>query len=241
MKLNLLNLKLIIGITYLAIISVGLYFLFSFIDIKDLMSYEFIKLNREIIFKYKSENFLLLSVFFFIFSIIWILLMGFAMPLLIFAGFVFGKWWGVLIVLTSSTVGATLLYILAGFFFKEMIEEKLAPKFSKLKDFFGKNDILYFMGYRFVGGGGTPYAIQNILPVLFNMSIKNYIIATFIGSAPSMFVTVALGSGAESIIKKKEELSIINIVSSPEIYLPLIGFFAILIIATVIKKLFFKT
>lgn len=167
--------------------------------------------------------------------------MGFAMPLLIFAGFVFGKWWGVLIVLTSSTVGATLLYILAGFFFKEMIEEKLAPKFSKLKDFFGKNDILYFMGYRFVGGGGTPYAIQNILPVLFNMSIKNYIIATFIGSAPSMFVTVALGSGAESIIKKKEELSIINIVSSPEIYLPLIGFFAILIIATVIKKLFFKT
>ena len=63
MKLNLLNLKLIIGITYLTIISVGLYFLFSFIDIKDLMSYEFIKLNREIIFKYKSENFLVKMMF----------------------------------------------------------------------------------------------------------------------------------------------------------------------------------
>ena len=116
MKLNLLNLKIIIGITYLTIISIALYFLFSYVDIKDLMSYEFIKLNREIIFKYKSENFLILSIFFFIFSIIWILLLGFAMPLLIFAGFVFGTWWGILIVLISSTIGATLLYILANFF-----------------------------------------------------------------------------------------------------------------------------
>ncbi len=241
MKLNLLNLKIIIGITYLTIISVALYFLFSYVDIKDLMSYEFIKLNRDIIFKYKSENFLILSIFFFIFSIIWILLLGFAMPLLIFAGFVFGTWWGILIVLISSTIGATLLYILANFFFKELIEEKLAPKFLKLKNFFSKNDVIYFTGYRFVGGGGTPYAIQNILPVLFNMSIKNYMAATFIGSFPSMFVTVALGSGAESIIKKNEELSISNIISSPEIYLPLIGFFVILIIATAIKKLYFKT
>ena len=241
MNLQSLNLKLFLGIAYLSIISVGLFFLFSHVDVKDLMSYEFIRENKDIILKYKNENFLFLTTIFFIFSIIWVLLLGFAMPLLIFSGFVFGKWWGILIALTSTTIGATSLYILVGFFFKEAIQNKLAPKFSKLKDFFGKNDILYFMGYRFVGGGGTPYAIQNILPVLFNMSIKNYIIATFIGSAPSMFVTVALGSGAESIIKKKEELSIINIVSSPEIYLPLIGFFAILIIATVIKKLFFKT
>ena len=241
MKLNLLNLKIIIGITYLTIISVALYFLFSYVDIKDLMNYEFIKLNRDIIFKYKSENFLILSIFFFIFSIIWILLLGFAMPLLIFAGFVFGTWWGVLIVLISSTIGATLLYILANFFFKELIEEKLAPKFLKLKNFFSKNDVIYFTGYRFVGGGGTPYAIQNILPVLFNMSIKNYIIATFIGSSPSMFITVALGDGIENIIDKNVTLSIFGVISSPEIYLPLIGFFVILIIATAIKKLYFKT
>ena len=63
------------------------------------------------------------------------------------------------------------------FFFRKTIERKLAPKFLKLKESFNKNDIVYFMIYRFIGGGGTPYAIQNVLPVLFNMSIKNYIIA----------------------------------------------------------------
>ena len=117
MNLNTLNLKLIIGITYLIIISIGLYFLFSFVDIKDLMNYEFIKSNKDVILKYKNENFLFLTVAFFIFCIAWVLLLGFAMPLLIFSGFVFGKWWGVLIVLTSTTIGATLLYFIVGFFF----------------------------------------------------------------------------------------------------------------------------
>ena len=123
MNLNSLNFKLILGITYLIIISVGLYFLFSFVDIKDLTSYEFIKSNNDLISKYKNENFLFLTVIFFIFCFVWILLLGFAMPLLIFSGFVFGKWWGMLIVLTSTTLGATLLYIMAGFFFRDLIEQ----------------------------------------------------------------------------------------------------------------------
>ena len=240
MNLNFSNLKLVIGITYLAIISIGLYFLFSIVDIKDLMSYEFIRSNKDIILKYKNENFLFLTIIFFIFSVVWVLLLGFAMPLLIFSGFVFGKWWGILIVLTSTTIGATLLYLLVGFFFRETIEQKLAPKFSKLKEFFIRNDILYFMSYRFIGGGGAPYAIQNVLPILFNMSVKNYVIATFVGSMPSMFVTVSLGSGIENVIDQNATLSIFTLLLSPEIYIPIIAFFIILIVAFLIKKLYFK-
>ena len=240
MNLNSLNLKLVLGIIYIAIISVGLYFLFSVIDLKDLMSYEFIKLNKDIILKYKSENFLFLTIVFFIFSVVWVLLLGFAMPLLIFSGFVFGKWWGILIVLTATTIGATLLYILVGFFFLDTIKEKLAPKFSKLREFFIKNDTLYFMSFRFIGGGGTPYAVQNVLPILFDMPLKNYIIATFVGSMPSMFVTVALGSGIEKVIDQNVELSISTVLFSPEIYIPIIAFFIILFIAFIIKKFYFK-
>ena len=240
MKLNTLKLKLTLGITYLALISIGLYFLFSFVDIRDLTSYEFIRLNKDIILKYKNENFLFLTFVFFIFCIIWVLLLGFAMPLLLFAGFVFGKWWGIIIVLTSTTIGATLLYLLVGYFFRETIEDKLAPKFSKLRDFFKKNNLVYFTGYRFVGGGGVPYAIQNVLPVLFDMPLKNYTIATFIGSLPSMFVTVALGSGIESVIDQNAELSISSVLLSPEIYTPIICFLIILIIAFFIKKKYFK-
>ena len=240
MNLNSLNLKIIIGVIYLAIIAVGLYFLFSVFDLNDLMSYEFIKINKDVILKYKSENFLFLTIIFFIFCIVWVLLLGFAIPLLIFSGFVFGKWWGILIVLTSTTIGAVLLYLFADFFFREAIKEKLAPKFSKLREFFNRNDIIYFTCFRFVGGGGVPYAVQNVLPVLFNMPIKNYIVATFIGSIPSMFVTVSLGSGIEKVIDKNAELSISTVLFAPEIYIPIIAFFIILIFAFVIKKFYFK-
>jgi len=240
MDLNSRNLKLIIGSLYLTFLLVGLFFLFSAIDLKDLTSYDFIRSNRDTIFEYKKENFLLLVVAFFFFCIIWVLFLGFAMPLLIFAGFVFGKWWGISLVLISTTIGATLLYFLVGIFFRDLIKEKLIPRFFKLKEIFSKNDTLYFMCFRFIGGGGTPYAIQNVLPIIFDMSIKKYIIATFLGSAPSMFVTTALGSGIEKVIDKNETLNIFRVLSSPEIYLPLAGFFIILITTLVFKKFFFE-
>ena len=82
-----LNLKLILGITYLIIITIALYLLFSVIDIKDLTSYEFIRINKDLILKYKNDNFLFLTIVFFVFCIVWTLLLGFAMPLLIFSGF----------------------------------------------------------------------------------------------------------------------------------------------------------
>ena len=241
MTINSKNLKILIGAIYSIALFVGLFFLFSEIDLKDLTSYDFIKLNRDLILQYKEENFLFLTIAFFIFCVIWVLFLGFAMPLLVFSGFVFGKWWGIIIVLTSTSIGATLLYVLAGAFFRDFIEEKLAPKFSKLRDFFNKNDIVYFMCFRFVGGGGTPFAIQNVLPILFNMPIKNYAIATVIGSLPSMFVTVAIGSGIEKVIDDNTEISILKVVSSPDIYLPIVGFFVILVSAFVLKKIFFKT
>ena len=89
MNQNSLHLKLILGTIYLIAISIGLYFLFSTINIEDLRSYEFIRENKDIILKYKSENFLYLTIIFFVFSIIWVLFLGFVTPLAIFSGFVF--------------------------------------------------------------------------------------------------------------------------------------------------------
>ena len=72
------------------------------------------------------------------------------------------------------------------------------------------------------------------------MSVKNYVIATFVGSMPSMFVTAVLGSGIEKVIDQNAELSISTVLFSPEIYIPIIAFFIILIIAFIIRKFYFK-
>ena len=141
---------------------------------------------------------------------------------------------------TGNTIGAALIYMLARSFFKDFIEKKFSLKFSKFILLFNKNDLLYFMCFRFIGGGGTPFAIQNLLPVIFDMPIKKYIIATFVGIAPTTFVIVALGNGIANVIDKYNELSFLSVVTSPEIYLPLIVFFILILCIFFLKKMLFK-
>ena len=240
MKSTSKNLKVVLGIFYLIALFIVLYFLFSFVDVRDLTSYEFIRLNKETIINYKTEKFFFLLISFFIFSIVWILLLGFAAPLLLFAGFVFGKWWGLVISLISITIGATLLYLLAKLFFSEIIKQKLENKFIKFNKFFKKNELFYFILYRFFGGGGIPYGIQNVLPVLFNISTKNYFLGTFVGSGPPMFITIALGEGLENFIDKNEKLNFFNLLTMPDIYLPILGLIIIVIATFFVKKIYFN-
>ena len=235
------NLKIYLGSAYLIVLLIGLYFLFSNFNITDLTNYEFIKENKGLILKYKDNNIFFMTVVFFIITILLnLLLCPMLLPTLII-GFIFGKWLGTSILVFGNTVGGFLLYLLAKTFFSELIQKKFSIKFSKFIDFFNRNETIYFMCFRFMGGGGTPFPIQNVLPVLFNMSAKNYIIATFLGIIPTTFVTVALGSGIEDVIDSSTELSFSSVFQSPEIYLPIVGFFIILIGAFVIKKFFFKT
>jgi len=240
MKLESSNFKIYLGGVYLIVLLIAVYFLFSTFDLKDLTSYEVIKENREMILKYKDNNIFFLTIIFFIITIFLnLLLCPMLIPTLVI-GFIFGKWLGTLILIFGNTLGGFLLYRLAKTFFSDLIEKKFKTKFSKFIGFFNKNETIYFMCFRFIGGGGTPFPIQNVLPVLFNMSAKNYIIATLLGIIPTTFVTVALGSGIEKIIDQNAKLSFLPVIQSPEIYLPIIGFFIILVVALFIKKLYFK-
>ena len=240
MKLESSNFKIYLGGVYLIVFLIAVYFLFSTFDLEDLTSYEFIKENRDTILKYKDNNVFFLTIIFFIITIFLnLLLCPMLIPTLVI-GFIFGKWLGTLILIFGNTLGGFLLYRLAKTFFSDLIEKKFKTKFSKFIVFFNKNETIYFMCFRFIGGGGTPFPIQNVLPVLFNMSAKNYIIATLLGIIPTTFVTVALGSGIEKIIEQNAKLSFLPVIQSPEIYLPIIGFFIILVVALFIKKLYFK-
>ena len=233
--------KIYLGGTYLIVLLVGIYFLFSNFDINDLTSYEFIKENKGSILKYKENNIFFLTIIFFIITILLnLLLCPMLLPTLVI-GFIFGKWLGTLILIFGNTLGGVLLYLVAKTFFSELIEKKFATKFSKFIKFFNKNEMIYFMCFRFIGGGGTPFPIQNVLPVIFNMSVKNYLVATFLGIIPTTFVTVALGSGIENVIDQNAELNFLPVFLSPQIYFPIIGFFLLLIIAFFIKRFFFKT
>ena len=233
-----LKLKLLIGITYLICFSALIFVIFSNFDFKDLTDINFFKSNQQLLNDFKSKNTLLLLVFFSIFSIIWILLLGFGTPLALVAGFVFGKWLGTLVSVVSLSTGATLLYYLANFFFKDFIKSKLSKKVEKFVSLFNKNDFLYFTLFRFTGGG-LPFAIQNVLPVIFNMKIKKYFFSTLLGLVPGIFIVNSLGAGLGNFIVRNNSISWTELIKDPEIYFPILVFIGVLVLAAVMNKIFF--
>jgi uncharacterized membrane protein YdjX (TVP38/TMEM64 family) len=233
------NFKLFLGFTYLLLLAVFLYFIFSNIQINrlnDFLYYKELQLGLE---NFISANFLINIIYFFIFTVAWVALLGFGSPILIFSGILFGKWIGTIISIISISIGALILYIIANFFFRDTVKKILEQKFKKYIQLFQKNEFYYFFLYRFIGGLGVPFFLQNILPVLFNMKKKNYFFSSLFGFVPSFFVFNTIGAGLNNYIEKSENFSFLGLVLLPEIYFPILMFIVLIIASLLIKKKFF--
>jgi len=232
------KIKIFIGIFYLLAVSLFLYFFFSKFTLQEITSYEFIKNNRDYFFEIKRSSPILSAAIFFLFCIVWTLVGGFGSPIALFAGFLFGNWFGTLILIFSMTIGATGLYIFANYFLKDLIKEKFLTKFKNLELKFKKSEFLYLLIYRFVGG--IPFAISNVLPCIFNVKIFNFIVATFLGMLPQLFILTSIASGLEKIIDQNLEAPrVMDMITTPNIYIPLIVFFGLVVITIFVRKLFY--
>ena len=233
------KLKIILGLFYLLVVSSFLYFFLSKFTLEELTSYEFIKNNRDYFFGLKQTNLFLISLIFLIAVIVWVVMAGFGLPVALLAGFIFGKWLGTFILIIGMTIGATILYIIGNYFFKEIIKEKFLNRFKNLEAKFKKSEFIYLLAYRFIGG--IPFALSNVLPCIFNVKTSNFFWATFLGIIPQLFLATSIGSGLEEIIDRNLVApSVIDLITSPSIYIPMIAFFALLLITIFFRNLFYK-
>ena len=232
--------KLIIGLVYLVLICLFLYFFFSKFSLQEIMSYDFIKENKSYFFELKNSNSKLILFIFLVLTILWVFpLLGFASPVAIMGGFIFGKWIGTLVVIAGLTIGATFMYIFANYFLKDFIRKKFLTKYQNLKKKFEKSEFLYLLFYRMVGG--IPWVLQCLLPTLFDVKLKNYFFSTLLGIVPGTFLIVSIGSGLEKIIDENSELPRIkDIIFSPEIYVPLAAFISLILISLFCRNFFYK-
>ena len=236
---NLKNIKILLGVSYILIILIFLWFFFQNFSIQDFSSYELIKQNRDTLEIIKNKNIILSSLLFFVFTIIWVLLLGFGSPVFLVGGFIFGKWLGTLLVVFGLSTGATFLYIFSNFFLKELVEQKFSRKFFNLTEKFKKNEFLFFLAYRFVGG--IPFFISNILPTLFNVKVKNFFFGSVIGMTPQLFVGVSLGAGLSKVLEENAQPpSFFELILTPDIYIPILGIIILIVLTYFFKKSFFK-
>ena len=232
------KIKIFIGIFYSIFVVLFLYYFFSKFSLQEITSYDFIKNNRDYFSELRQSNLTLIASIFFLFIIVWVLAAGFGSPILLFSGFIFGKWIGTLIAIFGLSVGATLLYLFANFFFKEIIKEKFLNKYQNLEIKFKKSEFFYLLIYRFIGG--IPFAISNVLPCMFNVKPSNFFGATLLGIIPQTFLLCSIGGGLEKVIDKNLEApGLLNLIQTPDIYIPLIVF-VLLLIFLFLRKIFYR-
>ena len=229
------KIKILLGLLYLSILISFLFFLFSNFGLEELSSYQFIQKNKDHLNLLKQNKLIFLIFIFFVFTIIWVSLLGFGTPIALLGGFIFGKWIGSLLVVFGLTTGSLCLYLIGKYFFYEFLNKKLHNRFHYLEKIFSKNELLVMIIFRFVGL--VPFFIANLLPVIFNISIKNYYLGTIIGIFPAIFIMVSLGSGLSNIINTNETMpSYLSLIITPEIYFPIIGFLIIVVLSIFLKK-----
>ena len=232
--------KLIIGLSYLLLIIIFLFLFFSKFSITEITSYDFIKENRFYFLELKNSNLFLIFFAFLIFTILWVFpFLGFGSPIALIGGFIFGKWIGTFVVVLGLSVGATFLYIFGNYFLKDLIREKFLNKYRNLEIKFKESEFFYLLAYRFIGG--IPWQLSCILPTIFNVKVRNFFFASLIGIIPQIFLAVSIGSGLEKVIELNSEVPrITDIIFLPEIYIPILGFFVLVLITILMRKLLYK-
>ncbi len=233
------NLKIFLGLFYLLILFTFLYFVFSGVQVSRLGDFSYYKELQTDLDVYMNTNTIVKIFYFFIFSIVWVSLLGFGSPILIFSGIIFGQWLGTLISVFSISIGALTLYIIGNFFFSDLVKSLLQKKFEKYIILFQKNEFFYFFIFRFIGGLGVPFFLQNLLPILFRMKKLNYFFASFLGFIPSFYITNTIGSGLSTYIAQADSFSIIELILTKDIYLPILMFSGLMFVSLIIKKKFF--
>ena len=234
------KLKLFIGLSYLILLSVFLYLFFSKFSFQEITSYNFIKENRLYFLEVRNSNLFLIFIIFLIITILWVFpFLGFGTPIALMGGFIFGKWVGTLVVVLGLSIGATFLYIFGNYFLKQIVREKFLSRFQNLENKFRNSEFMYLLIYRFVGG--VPWQLSCILPTIFDVKTSNFFLATLIGIIPQIFLAVSIGSGLEKVIDQNTEIpSFTDIIFLPDIYIPILAFFCLVIITIFLRKLLYK-
>ena len=234
------KIKLYVGIFYLVLLSTFLFFFFSKFSLTEITSYDFIKENSSYLLEFRNSNQFLVSIIFLTLTILWVFpFLGFGSPIALLGGFILGKWIGTIVVVSGLSIGATFLYLFGNYFLKDLVREKFLEKFQNLQIKFKRSEFFYLLIYRFCGG--IPWQLSCILPTIFNVKVKNFFCATFIGIIPQIFLAVSIGSGLEKVIEQNSTApSVLDLLATKEVYIPLIIFVFLLIISLMVRKNFYK-
>ena len=157
-----------------------------------------------------------------------------ATVLTLLGGFLFGSILGTTYTVLGATIGAVLIFLATKTALADFLRAKAGGALTKMQDGFRENELSYMFVLRLVPA--FPFFIVNIVPGLLGVSLRNYVIATFIGIIPGTAVYAAFGAGLGEIFDAGGELSLKGVLS-PELVAGMVGLGLLALLPVVVKKI----
>ena len=217
-----------------AVLVLGLVAFFVF-DLGRFLSFETLRQNRVALLDWVDTYGVVAAL---VYMLIYAVAIAFSLPggavLTITGGFLFGSLWGTVCVVFAATAGATALFLIAKTSFGDALRAKAGPALQKMQAGFQEGALSYLLVLRLVPL--FPFFLVNLVPAFLGVSLRVYVVGTFIGIIPGTFVFATVGAGLGSVFDQGGEFSAAGILT-PQILTALVGLAVLALIPIVYKKI----
>ena len=195
----------------IGVLALGLVAFFVF-DLGRFLSFEALRENRAALLNWVDTYGIVAAL---IYMLIYAVAIAFSLPggavLTITGGFLFGEKWGTVCVVFAATVGATALFLIAKTSFGDALRAKAGPALQRMQDGFQEGALSYLLVLRLVPL--FPFFLVNLVPAFLGVSLRVYVVGTFIGIIPGTFVFATVGAGLGSVFDQGGEFSAAGILT----------------------------
>ncbi|MGZ2256311.1 TVP38/TMEM64 family protein [Roseobacter sp. A03A-229] len=206
------------------------------ITLKDYISFNALRDNREALIAFRDANFVMTVL---AFLIAYIVIVAFSLPGALVAtltgGFLFGTFGGSALSVTAATIGATVIFLAARYGLGEKLKARMDASqgtVRKIKEGIDENQwsMLFFLRLVPV----VPFFVANLVPAFLAVPLHRYVISTFLGIIPGSLVYSSVGAGLGTVFERGESPNL-GIIFEPHILLPILGLSLLSVLPVIIK------
>ncbi|MCB2112822.1 MAG: VTT domain-containing protein [Parvularculaceae bacterium] len=150
-------------------------------------------------------------------------------------GFLFGPLIGTAAVVVAATIGATIIFMAAKTALGDSLKRRAGPFARKMEEGFKDNAFSYLLLLRLIPL--FPFFIVNIAPSFFNIRMRTFAAATFIGIIPGAFAFVSAGAGLGAVLDAGEDVKLTGLLTQPAVLTPIIALSLLAMLPIAAKKM----
>jgi uncharacterized membrane protein YdjX (TVP38/TMEM64 family) len=219
-------------ILVLLVASVGAF------TLKDYLSFDTLRENREVLLAIRDANFLGLAA---LFVLIYIVIVAFSLPgaavASVTGGFLFGLVAGTFFNVLAATIGATAIFLAARWGLGASLSARLDASegtIRKLRNGLRENEVSMLLLLRLVPA--VPFFVANLLPALVGVKLRNFLWTTAVGIIPGGIVFTWIGVGLGEVFDRGENPDL-SLLWEPHVIGPLLGLSVLVALPVILKSI----